>query len=138
MPTMPPMNYVLGFGFTPHQQVILLLRKKAPFADHWNGLGGKVEDKETFREAMVREFHEECGQTTKPDDWRYFGRMFGPSWTVHLFRHTIAIPEIATTTDEMVMAWRLDSLPNNVVPNLNWLVPMAYYNDTFVEVKYDS
>lgn len=79
-------NYVLCFVFDKAAENVLLLKK-----DHgpeiligkWNGLGGKINDAETFDHAATREFGEESGLYVKPDAWRYFLQLDGPGYRVH-------------------------------------------------------
>ena len=44
-----------------HNRILLVLRKRAPEADHWSLPGGKVEYMETIEAAVVREIKEELG-----------------------------------------------------------------------------
>ena len=53
---------------------LLLGRKKRGFgADKWNGFGGKLEGRETFRQCAVRELHEEAGHIAAPEDLEIIG-----------------------------------------------------------------
>jgi 8-oxo-dGTP diphosphatase len=83
-------EYVCGFMFDRDMDYVVLVRKAKPLwqKGKLNGVGGKVEVKETVKavpgltngfhiyekptEAMAREFKEETGYTTKPEDWRLF------------------------------------------------------------------
>jgi len=67
-------KYVCGFAFTEDGKQVLLISKNRP---EWqrgrlNGVGGKIEsfDKSPAY-AMVREFEEETGLKTKPDQWDF-------------------------------------------------------------------
>ena len=65
---------------------ILLGRKRRGMGyGKWNGFGGKIEPGETMRECAVRELHEECGLTGKPEDLilaadLYFVQEEHPEW----------------------------------------------------------
>lgn len=53
-------KYVLLLLFTKDfNKVLLIKRKKKPFANLYNGIGGKIEENETIQEATIRECMEE-------------------------------------------------------------------------------
>lgn len=55
-------QYVLILLFTnDHKKVLLMKRKKDPYKNCWNGIGGKIEENETEIEAAIRECKEETG-----------------------------------------------------------------------------
>jgi len=119
-------RYVVGFVFhSDNSHQVLLINKLRP---DWqkgklNGVGGKIENGETPVEAMRREFKEETGiylQHWQPtcilDDRRV--------WRVFFFTsETLQKPEL--TTDEAPVWVDQHHLPENVVPNLHWLIPLA-------------
>ncbi len=55
---------------------VLMIEK----ADHWNGLGGKLELGESPLEAAVREFDEESGLSSRPEQWRWLGHLYFPNF----------------------------------------------------------
>lgn len=124
-------QYVLGFAFNPQLTEVVLIEKNKP---DWqkgflNGVGGKVEEGETDFEAMVREFEEETGIRT--EEWKYFCRMVGDwrldmDWDVHCYACVLPdIGSIKTTTDEIVGIYKVLRLPENTLPSVRYLVPMA-------------
>jgi 8-oxo-dGTP pyrophosphatase MutT (NUDIX family) len=122
-------EYVAGFLFdNDAQRVVLVLKKRGPsnVVDHWNAVGGKVEPGESPKAAMIREFEEETG--VAHDYWTHFCTLFGEDWRVYFFYDfdTTAQKDVDTTTDEVIMTWYLDELPE-VVGNLRWLLPMAVH-----------
>jgi 8-oxo-dGTP diphosphatase len=63
---------------------VLLLRKRDG-SDHegkWNGLGGKLEGTESFRQAAVRELEEESGIRLKPQDLKLLGILHFPGFRI--------------------------------------------------------
>lgn len=53
-------KYVLLLLFAKdYKKVLLIKRKKKPFADLYNGIGGKIEQNESIKEATIRECIEE-------------------------------------------------------------------------------
>ena len=53
-------KYVLLLLFTKDfNKILLIKRKKKPFTNLYNGIGGKIEENETVKEATIRECMEE-------------------------------------------------------------------------------
>lgn len=118
-------RYVLGFLFPRSLDSVLLIEKNRP---EWqaglkNGIGGKVENGETWEAAMQREFLEETGADVS--DWTPFLYLKGLEWTVRCF-WSVGDPEVKTMTDEKLVSTIFPLRPwDKVIPNLHWLVPMA-------------
>ena len=122
-------EYVTGFLFDDHEELVVLVRKNRPEwqAGKFNGVGGKLEPGETPAEAMRREFREEAGVDVQ--EWTHFITIFGKDFKVHFFyAHTPLITQVKTMTDEMIMVYPVNAIGQDydeVVCNLRWLVPMA-------------
>ncbi|MGE3333658.1 MAG: NUDIX domain-containing protein [Rhodospirillaceae bacterium] len=146
--TEPLKTYALGFMFyrSPLGELtVVLIKKKRPAwqAGLLNGIGGKVEDGETPEQAMVREFKEEAGLITMPEDWKHVLTMTldndaerertGRAAKVEVFSYvfTKGRPPVASQTDE-----ELRHVPAELAlhfphtPNLRWLLPLCIYADT--------
>lgn len=55
-------KYVVIFLFTKDcKKVLMVKRKKPPYQNCWNGIGGKIEGNETEIQATIRECYEETG-----------------------------------------------------------------------------
>lgn len=54
-------------------KVLLVKRKKEPYRNQWNGLGGKIEDGESPEESVKRELAEETGLEVGQARMRYSG-----------------------------------------------------------------
>jgi len=126
-------DYCLGFGFD-YDGDVLLIRKNKPawMAGKLNGLGGAVEPGETPRDAMVREFNEECGILTRHEDWTAFAVMEFPKTGDRVFCFASILQGIMdgvyeTTTAELVNLFEQNIVRfNDALPNLKWLVPLAW------------
>lgn len=133
-------RYVVGFLF--NGDLVALIQKNRP---EWqkgklNGIGGHIEDGESAEVAMVREFQEETGGWTLQSDWRKFALLTNAKKSVelHLFTNRNVVP-IKTTTDEMVAWYPVNYLPDNIIPNLRWLIPMAKHENTFMaDIVFDT
>lgn len=98
-------RYVLGFAFDEHRRVALIKKNRPDWqAGRWNGIGGSVEEGETSKEAMAREFAEETGVLIEYPHWRRVALMECPNvW--ECFVYTVQdkrISNVFTQTDEAV------------------------------------
>ncbi len=119
-------RYVVGFMFSPSGECVLLIRKTHPAwqAGKLNGVGGRIEMGESALDAMRREFAEETGIYHLP--WAQFCVLGDArSWSIHFFSATGDIWSGQSTTDEKIEVVGLRELPNDTIPNLRWLIPMA-------------
>lgn len=128
-------NYraVLGFAFRAGH-VYLLKKNRGPdvVIDLINGLGGKAREGESDVQAMVREFSEEGGAGTTGNQWRHFCTLYGTWGKVRCF-----VTKLTDRQDDQMMTGDLSltservglydplELPNEIVPNLAWLIPMS-------------
>jgi 8-oxo-dGTP diphosphatase len=132
------MRYVVGLAFSPDFKRVALIRKTRP---EWqrgrlNGIGGKVERDETPVAAMRREFREEAGVDTQERDWTHKLTLSSPSegWAVDFFATALGDPVLLHTTNqtgeiEEVIVCFVDDLPEAVLPNLRWIVPLCLDGD---------
>jgi 8-oxo-dGTP diphosphatase len=119
-------QYVLGFCFNRLKDEVLLINKLRP---DWqigklNGLGGKVEKGEIWKDAMIREFKEECGLVI--EEWIYKIHITRVAAEVIIFT-AIARDLYAaeSLTDEEIQIVDVSKLPKNVLPNLRYLIPLC-------------
>lgn len=123
-------HYTLGFVFTPDYRHVLLVLKNRPAwqVGKLNGLGGKVEAGETPLAGMVRELTEESALVIPAEQWVASNTMESPGWRVEVFAAiwTGDVAAAQTMTGEGEINWHpTQPLPNHVIDNLRWLVPMA-------------
>ncbi len=128
-------KYCLGFVFNDEESRVLLLRKEKP---EWqkgflNGIGGHVEEGETFYDAMIREGIEEAKLDVT---WQLFATTGSADWAMQCFRATSSTA-IDNAPAENDVGEKLIDLPLfdfhglKTIPNLKWLVPMALAPEHF-------
>jgi len=77
---------------------------------------------------MSREFYEETGLYIGNILWYEFCEMNGSSFRVNVFTHQVndeQFNKITTETDEEIIKVDVNRLPDNVLFNLKWLIPIA-------------
>ncbi len=117
-------KFVVGFLFDGNGNVALIEKNRPEWQKgRLNGIGGQIERGETPLQAMTREFHEEAGPELT---WRHFCLVTGDSYRLYCFTSQDKT-DIYTKTDEKVAWYPVDKLPDNALPNLLWLIPMANY-----------
>ena len=130
--------------FSLDKQFVALIRKNRPEwqAGKLNGIGGKIEDGEHPRYAMVREFREETGVETNEEDWEIAGRIEGLEPRVYILRASSSkVQDVQTTTDEKVLLYCTDSIGmyNETVPNLKVIIPaMLLSNLSGIYLTYNN
>ena len=129
---------VVGYLFTEDLSEVVLIQKKRPDwqAGKFNGVGGHIEPSDGFPiKAMIREFKEETG--IEFNTWEPLGVMQGGfSWKLYLFTgqmHGLTAGSLQTLTDEVPKLVPVNALPNNIVGNLIWMVPLA--RDKFRDIS---
>jgi len=122
-------HYVLGFVFNRDASSVLLVEKQKPdwMKGRLNGIGGKVEKDESFKDAMEREGHEETHFRYR---WKQAGIFICPGGTVAVFKAfypstVIAYQQIET---EPLGVHRTNDLPDTAMANLKWLIPLCLSN----------
>lgn len=122
-------HYVTGFLISTDKQSVVLIRKIAPaWQKGWfNGVGGKIETDETPSDAMVREFREEAGVETNVSCWKPFVKLVRPDeYIVHFFvNRTDSLTRVRSMETEQISIQAVSALPDKVLPNLRWLIPMC-------------
>lgn len=122
-------QYVTGFLFSADGQKVLLIKKAKPLWQEgkFNGLGGKIEPRETAQQAMVRELYEECGIQTKLDDWQQILLINCPTDYQVTFFYACSdqIFQAQSLENEPIEIFAVNKLPNNIIYNLQWLIPMC-------------
>ena len=130
-------RYVVALLIDPDRDAVLLIRKRRPAwqAGRLNGPGGKVEPGETVRAAVVRETREETRIDLPATRYDHLCDLVGdgPDVAFHIafFRAFVPHSDLHTAaaaappTDEPLEVHPAGMLPNDVIPNLTWLIPLA-------------
>jgi 8-oxo-dGTP pyrophosphatase MutT (NUDIX family) len=130
-------HYVVGFCFDPTYTQIVLVKKCKPIWQNnlLNGVGGQIEGNETPEQAMEREFWEETGLKVK--HWTLFLTgdltIHQGNCVVHYLLSHAKIKSCKYDAKEQCGWYDYECLPDNIVPNILWLIPMAklkvFYRD---------
>lgn len=129
-------NYVLGFMFSEDKKEILLIEKLQP---EWqngllNGIGGKVEECESHKKAIIREFREETALLTSWTSWKLFGEMRCSDWAVHLYTGSMDISNFKHTEKEKPVICKVGDVLSGklkTITNVTMLVQSALSESDF-------
>ena len=132
-------EYVVGLLFSDQGDRVALIHKNRP---EWqagliNGIGGKIDPEERPIEAMNREFMEEAGVQVSWNFAFYIGNSF---YRVHFYtsRSSKALSQISSLTDEKVEIFSTNHLPENLIPNLKWIIPLILDQTIRKPVSFDD
>jgi 8-oxo-dGTP diphosphatase len=134
-------NSTLGFIYTPDFQKVLLITKHSPerHRGKLNGLGGKSEPGESGEECISREVSEEAGLNIPVQSWKKIGNLIWEEWQVEIYATVFSGSEnnVQSLTEDEVAWYEVDHLPNNVITNLRWLIPLGidcWTNEQVIQV----
>jgi 8-oxo-dGTP diphosphatase len=126
----PQFTYVLALLFTPDHRRVVLVKKMRPAwqAGRVNALGGKVVAGERPADAARREVLEEAGVDVA--EWEEVLQWEDPVYRMHVLRGVDELAERARTAeDQEVFLAEVRALPEEVIENLRWLIPLALDRD---------
>ncbi len=119
-------HYVLGLIYNSDLNTVLLIKKKRPAWQEgmWNGIGGKIEKGETPIHAIDRETYEETGQAHY--EFKHIITFVCPGGTVYVYK-AVAFGKIyfKQIEDEVLSLKSLNDLPENMMANLKWIIPVS-------------
>jgi 8-oxo-dGTP diphosphatase len=122
-------HYVTGFLFTKDSKHVVLIKKLNPEWQRglFNGVGGKIEEDEKSCDAMSREFEEETGIIINAEQWIHFSNIHRPNfYNLDLYyAHSDLAFDVKTIEKEEIHLVKVSDLPKNIIPNLQWLIPLA-------------
>lgn len=116
--------------------VCLGMKKRGHGVGKWNGFGGKVQEKERFKNAALREFWEETGVRLKSNEIREAARVnyFEPqeNWLVRVYT-SHALGKEPQETEEMIPKWfPVAKVPyQNMRPNDKTWLPKILKGERF-------
>ena len=136
-------QYSLGFAFTTCGTKVALIRKNRPEwqAGKLNGIGGKLEPMDLdIAHCMSREFKEETGFSTYPEDWNHFAHMDFPQTnsSVDCYRifNTDLVESLKSTTDEQVTICKISELRlHQLLENVEFLIHLALTEYEYIETN---
>ena len=127
-------TYCVGFMFSQNLQRVALIRKTHPDwqAGKLNGIGGEIDSRLALSDEMVREFAEETGLVTSPDEWNYFADKTGhdEDWLVYFCYCRGDIDCLVTQDEERIVIEPVrDVHPyrSDMLPDLPYLIARAHY-----------
>ena len=104
-------RYVVGLMFNYDFTKLVMIKKIRPDWQwgHLNGPGGQIDKDETDMQAMLREFKEETGVKTKPQDWTRVCTLNFEHAEVVFFagNNDTYCDDAKTTTDEEIAAYHV-------------------------------
>ena len=137
----PPTSAVIGFLRVPGGRVVVIRKQQPQWqAGRLNGVGGHLEEGEVPLAGMQREWAEEIGPGDPPS-WRRFAILKYRATTMHFFAAETDLPPRLPRLNDVGERVELLSLSdlggNEVVPNLRWLLPLAFFDPfrPFVEAR---
>lgn len=123
-------SYVLGFIFDPRYRHLVLVKKnRGPnnMAGKWNAIGGKIEEKESPKDAIKREAFEEAG--LKGLVWKKFADIVGIEFECVCFHTTttnIMIAHYREVDGEIITVCPVEYLHSlSLVSDLPWMMHAA-------------
>lgn len=131
--------YVLALLFTADRRRVVLMRRTRPAWQEGrvNALGGRLIRGEGAAEGARREVREESGVDV--GDWREVLVWNDAEYELHVMS---AVSERArdarTMEDQEVFLAEVSALPENVIDNLRWLVPLALDTEVAVPIAVRS
>lgn len=133
------MEYVAGLMFSEDKKTLAMVLKNRPAwqAGLFNAIGGKIEENESPAAAMAREFREETGVDTLPEQWMFHTRLEGDGFNVFFYKMFSDKVHAATTREsETIHLLNPYALPMNVIHNLRWLIALALDEHVIVPVVF--
>ena len=122
-------KYSVCFIFTPDFEKVLLIHKLKP---EWqkgliNGIGGKLEENETMLTCSSREVKEETDLIIEEEQWVYIANLTSNIFFTEVFAATYHgdISDAKTMETEQIEWFATKHLPENMMNNLYWLIPLA-------------
>lgn len=122
-------KYTVGFIFNRDFSKVLLVHKETP---EWqkgkvNGIGGKYEKGESAEECISRETYEEARLKIPPASWMYVGVLRQSRGDVGILtaKYNGNLDDAVTNDHEAVEWFDIVKLPENVISNVRWLIPLC-------------
>ena len=131
--------FVLALLYSMDGRQVVLMKRTRPSwqAGRVNALGGGILVGETAASAARREVREECGVDV--EEWSEVLVWEDAEYRMHVMRAMSSrATEARTLEDQEVFLASVDALPENVIDNLRWLVPLALDRDVSLPIEVRS
>lgn len=128
-------EFVLALLFTDDGRRVVLMRRTRPAwqAGRVNALGGGIMERESAMSAARREVREECGVDVA--EWSKLLEWDDAEYRMHVLSALSArAAEARTLEDQEIFLADVRALPENVIDNLRWLIPLALDRDVAVPI----
>lgn len=137
-------KYVVGFAYSLDKSKVLLIKKETPLWQKGtlNGIGGKIEEKESPLDAMSRECEEEAGIYL---EWREKGVMKGENnngekFVCHIFYaySDEILNSRQKTAESLIIINPLEITQYKTLANLKFLIPygLSEDNSKYLSIEY--
>ena len=124
-------KYVLCCAFDGTKIISILKNRPDYQKNKLNGIGGKVENDETYIEAMIREFKEETSVSTFVSDWSNFAVLVNDFFIIECFKTNISglSKAVQNVTDEKLVILDYNDIHDkDLVNNYKMLLEIALNN----------
>ena len=114
--------YVDGI-YIKNKKVLVLKRSNEPFKGFWHVIGGQVENNETLKEALIREFKEETNLDVKVGEIiaGRFEQTFDQIKIIIAFKITAVKGQIKLNSENEEFRWVKNFPPNSVFNYFQYL-----------------
>ena len=125
-------------------KILMILRKNKPDAGNYNLVGGRMEEGETVKQAIIREAKEEVGLVLKVEDIEIVSSLhriceggYNSIEYVLVVKNFEGEPQnLEPFVCEKLVWWDLDNLPENISPYAKTAIDNVKNKIVFSEIDY--
>lgn len=125
------MQVVVGLVYDDKNRVLLIKKNRPDWQKGiYNGIGGKINENETSREAMIRECKEESGLDI--DNWKIHNfKTFENGIQLYYMKAKVEeeiLNKAESLTDEKIEIFDIDNLPTKIQPDIIEMIEICIKN----------